>query len=73
MVVVFSKDIFDEGRVSFDCIKRYLNDFGYSFVEVFVDYYFGNEDFEGEYRFAKRVRKVIRRYIEEILKVDDEK
>lgn len=73
MVVAFSKDTFDEGRASPDCIKRHPNDFGYSPVEAFVDHYSGNEDFEGEYRSAKRVRKATRRYIEEISKVDDEK
>ncbi|CAN7021213.1 unnamed protein product [Brassica rapa subsp. trilocularis] len=72
MVVAFSKDTFDEGRASPDCIKRHPNDFGDSPVEAFVDHYSGNEDFEGEYRSAKRVRKATRRYIEEISKVDDE-
>ncbi|CAN6879608.1 unnamed protein product [Brassica oleracea] len=73
MVVAFSKDTLDEGRASPDLIKGHPNDFGDSPVEAFVDHYSGNEDFEGEYRCAKRVRKATRRYIEEISKVDDEK
>ncbi|KAH0877748.1 hypothetical protein HID58_065142, partial [Brassica napus] len=72
----------DEGRASNckgtpsspnDFVKGHPNDFEYSPVEAFVDHYSGNEDFEGEYRSAKRVRKATRRYIEEISKVDDEK
>ncbi|XP_023645840.1 uncharacterized protein LOC17897993 isoform X2 [Capsella rubella] len=75
----FSKDAVDEERAteskdtpsSPDCTKGHSNDFGYSPVETFVDHYSGNEDFEGEYRSAKRVRKPTRRYIEEISKPDE--
>ncbi|CAH8381389.1 unnamed protein product [Eruca vesicaria subsp. sativa] len=51
-----------------DCIKGHPNDCP---VEAFVDHYSGSEDFEGEHRSAKRVRKATRRYIEEISKVDE--
>ncbi|KAL1224108.1 Telomere repeat-binding protein 4 [Cardamine amara subsp. amara] len=54
-----------------DCIKGNPNDLGYCPVETFVDHYSGNEDFEGEHRSAKRVRKPTRRYIEEISKTDE--
>lgn len=75
----FSKDTVDEERAteskdtpsSPDCIKGHSNDFGHSPVETFADHYSGNEDFEGEYRSAKRVRKPTRRYIEEISKTDE--
>ncbi|KAF8047484.1 hypothetical protein N665_3001s0002 [Sinapis alba] len=74
--VAFSKDMAEEGRAIYckdspsspDLIKGHPNDFGF---EAFVDQYSGNEDFEGEYRSAKRVRKPTRRYIEEISKVDE--
>ncbi|ESQ35053.1 hypothetical protein EUTSA_v10007199mg [Eutrema salsugineum] len=73
----YSKDTVDEGRAncndtpsSPDCRKGHSNDFQRSPVESFVDQYSGNEDFEGELRSAKRVRKPTRRFIEEISKVD---
>ncbi|KAL0694718.1 hypothetical protein Bca4012_061898 [Brassica carinata] len=77
--VAFSMDTVDEGRAnnckdtpySPDCIKGHPHDFEDSPVEAFVDHYSGNEDFEGEHRSAKRVRKATRRYIEEISKVDE--
>ncbi|CAH2037159.1 unnamed protein product [Thlaspi arvense] len=73
----FCNDTVDEGRAnncndtpsSPDCIKGHSNDFGDSPVEIFVDHYSGNEDFEGES--AKRVRKPTRRYIEEVSEVDE--
>ncbi|KAG7597368.1 SANT/Myb domain [Arabidopsis suecica] len=69
----FSKDTLDEERAieskdtpsTPDCIKGHLDDFGHTPVETFVDYYSGNEDFEGGQRSAKRVRKPTRRYIVE--------
>ncbi|XP_010476898.1 PREDICTED: uncharacterized protein LOC104756078 isoform X1 [Camelina sativa] len=72
----FSNDTVDEARAMEskdtpsrpDCLKGHSNDFGRSPVETFVDHYSGNEDFEGEDRSAKRVRKPTRRYIEEISK-----
>ncbi|KAJ0257235.1 TRF-like 3 [Hirschfeldia incana] len=73
--VAFSKETVDEGRASTckdapsspDC----TNDFEDSPVDAFVERYSGSEDFEGEHRSAKRVRKATRRYIEEISKVDE--
>uniref|UniRef100_A0A1J3JB67 Telomere repeat-binding protein 6 n=8 Tax=Noccaea caerulescens TaxID=107243 RepID=A0A1J3JB67_NOCCA len=76
----FSKDtVVDEGRAnnckdtpsSPDCTRGRSNDFRHSPVEAFVDHYSGNEDFEGEYRSAKRARKPTRRYIEETSKMDE--
>ncbi|XP_010498099.1 PREDICTED: uncharacterized protein LOC104775857 [Camelina sativa] len=75
----FSNDTVDEARAmeskdtpsSPDCLKGHSNDFGRSPVETFVDHYSGNEDFEGGYRSAKRVRKPSRRYIEEISKPNE--
>ncbi|KAJ4916036.1 TRF-like 3 [Raphanus sativus] len=75
-VVAVSKDTVDEGRANTckdtpstpDC----TDDFEDSLIEASVDHYSGNEDFEGEYRSAKRVRKATRRYIEEISKLEEQ-
>lgn len=75
----FSKDtVVDEGRAnkckdtpsSPDCTRGRSNDFRHSPVEASVDHYSRDEDFEGEYRSAKRARKPTRRYIEEASKMD---
>ncbi|CAA7056621.1 unnamed protein product [Microthlaspi erraticum] len=75
----FSKVMVDEGRANHckdspsspDCIKGDSNDFRHSPVEASVDHYSGNEDYDGEYRSAKRARKPTRRYIEETSKINE--
>ncbi|CAN8292854.1 unnamed protein product [Cochlearia groenlandica] len=67
----FIKDMVDEGRAtnckdtpsSPGCMKDHSNDF--------VELYSGNEDFEGEHRSAKRVRKPTKRFIEEIFETNE--